>query len=312
MSLNLERLDKRAKEFNTKYRTNFSYSGFMGKARTLEKLKSKDTANVVYKGTLAGVLKDAMVNACSLERTANDGAVHAVDLQSVAEEFEYYLMQPFVMECKSAGEALYPQPYGGMSEEQRIELAEHVLSASPKNDAELTEKAYLKGEISIDDMRAVTNEIDFTNSVSEADLKRVGSFMLALANANKSRSFVWKVFHPIKNYIEKRDAKEMRTRLSALGDNAVSLAESLARSEYSTITFTKESLQNAKADLARRRSNEEKLSSKQKSVENGADSLENSNVRDSLKIDLGGADKSDVAPKVSDLKKKEPVKNKNV
>ena len=311
MPLNLERLDKRAKEFNTKYRTNFSYSGFIGKASTLERLKSDDTANVVYRGALAGVLKDAMVNACSLERTANGAAVHAVDLQSVSEEFEYFLMQPFVMECKNSGEPLYPKPYGGMSEEQRIELIEHVLNASPKNDAELTEKAYLKGEISIDDMRAVTREIDFTNSVSEADLKRVGSLMLALENANRSRSFVWKVFHPIKNYIEKRDAREMRTRLSTLGDNAVSLAESLAHSEYSTITFTKESIENAKVEIARRRSTEEKLRSQQNILENGKGSLENSNVRDSLKIDLGGSEKTDVAPKVSNKKKEEPIKNKN-
>lgn len=298
MPVNLDKLKGRETEFNNKYHTNFSYAGFYSKLRTFDRLVAEKTTNTVYTGTLGVVLKDIMIHACGMERISQSGDGNAVDLQAVVKDFEEYLMQPFVKECKSAKEPLYPSPYGGMSEKERIELVEHVINASPKTDVELAEKAYKSGEIRIRDMRELINEMDFTVSVSEPEIKRIATFMLALENVNKSRSFIWKVFHPIRNNAEKREAGEMKTLLNSFGKNVLERAKDLANSEYKTLTVTRESIQNARIE--------------QKSTIAHKDAEEKSNARDNIKVDLDNVQNKEVSMKVDENEIKQPVNVKNV
>ena len=298
MPVNLDRLKGREVEFNNKYHTSFSYSSFYAKLRTFDRLVSENTTNTVYKGTLGAVLKDIMIHACGIERISQNGESNAVDLKAVVDDFEEYLMQPFAKECKSVGEKLYPEPYGGMSEEERIELVEHVINASPKNDVELAEKAYKSGEIRIRDMREVINEMDFTEGVSGPQVKRIATFMLALENVNKGRSFWWKVFHPIRNNAEKRESREMKTLLSSFGGNVLERAKELAIREYKIRELTMESVQNTKAE--------------QKSSAIRKDAEVKSEVRDSIKVDLDNVQNKEVSMKVDKNEIKQPVNVKNV
>ena len=293
MPVNYDRLNERAKEFNAKYRTVFTYAGFLAKVRTFKNLNLEDSANVVYKGTLAKVLMDVMINACANERTASKDGIGAVDLQAVVEEFEYFLMQPFIQECKNAKERLYPKSYGGMKESERIEFIESVVNSSPKNDVELAEKAYKNGDIRIRDMREYVNEIDLTEGISAFNLRRIGAFMLALENVNKGRSFWWRVFHPVRNNAEKREAREMRTLLSSFRQNALERAKELAMTEYGTISLTKESLRAAKAEKDK---NREAVSS----------------ARDNVQVDIIAEEKHEVSEKVTVNEKDTLVKSKNV
>lgn len=299
MAINWTALEARAKEFNDIYRTSFDYSGFHSKIKTFNRLTTDNPADIVYKGTLGTVLKDAMIAACHAQGGSKKGERGDVDLMDVVKNFEEYLMQPFVSECKSAGEKPYPKPYGGMSKMQRIELVEHMLNASPKNDVELTEQAYLKGQIRLRDIRENVGDMPFAagKRVDTHQLQRIGTFMLAIENVNKSRPFWWRVIHPFRNNAEKRDAKELRTVLNSFGGNALAVATSLAVKEYETLALTKESVKNAKLELEKEKN--ENL---------------NKNVveKNSIKIELDNEVNHDLSKKVDGEVKDQPVISKNV
>ena len=300
MPINLKALDKRANEFNNRYHMHFSYSGFYSKCKTFARLEPKRAADVVYKGTLGTLLKEVLITACDRERVAEDISKCAVDLQAVVNDFEEYLMIPFIKECKQAGEKPYPKHYGGMTEAQRIELVEHVDNASPKNDVELTEMAYKKGQIRIRDLREIVGDMNFTDGVKDSQLHRIGTFMIALENVNNSRSFWWKL-NPLnwaRNNAEKREAKEFKTLLSSFGNNALERAKTLALREYKTIELTRESINNSKAELE---------STKKENV------VESDKERNVIKIEIDNEIKTEVSTKIDTSKKEhdQPVKGKN-
>ena len=299
MAINWTALEARAKEFNDIYRTSFDYSGFYSKLKTFNRLTTDNAADIVYKGTLGTVLKDAMVAACHSRGSAKRGERGDVNLMDVVKNFEEYLMQPFVNECKTAGEKPYPKPYGGMTRMQRIELVERMLNTTPKNDVELTEQAYLKGQIRLRDIRENVNDMPFAvgKGVDTHQLQRIGAFMLAIENVNKSRPVWWRIIHPFRNNAEKRDAKELRTVLNSFGGNALNVATSLAVKEYKTLEVTKESVRNAKLELEKEKS--EKL-------------IKNAGEKDSVKVNLDNEIKTDLSKKVDQEVENQPVIGKNV
>ena len=295
--INWKVLEAKAKDFNNIYHTTFSFSEFYSKIKSFVRLDPKNAANIVYKGTLGSVLKDTLIIACNAQRTSPSGKSGSVDLLNVVENFEESLMKPFVYECKRANEKPYPKAYGGMNEKQRLELVEHVLNASPKNDVELTERAYKSGKISLRNIREFVGELPFASggAVDSWQIQRIGTFMLALENVNKSRPFWWKVIHPFRNNAEKRDAKEMRTVLKSFGGNALELAEKLAVKEYEAIELTKASVKLLKAELV----NEKPVNS------------ETVNERDHIKITLDNEIKTDVSDKINERENKQLTINKN-
>ena len=251
MAINWKVLDARAKDFNNLYKTDFNFSNFYTKITTLRNMDAKNAANIAYKGTLGAVLKDTMAIACHQQSKSQNAEAGAVDLMQVVQNFEESLMRPFVSECRTAGENLYPKPYGGMTKKQRIELVEHVLNSSPKNDVELTEQAYKSGKIRLRDMREVVNDMPFAvgRGVDRQQAQRIATFMLAIENINKSRPLWWRVLHPFRNNAEKRDAREYRTVLNSFGNNALNIGTDLAKKEYKTLELTKASINNAKLEL---------------------------------------------------------------
>ena len=133
--------------------------------------------------------------------------------------------------------------------------------------------------------------------VDTHQLQRIGAFMLAIENVNKSRPLWWRIIHPFRNNAEKRDAKELRTVLNSFGGNALSVATSLAIKEYETLEMTKESVRNAKLELEKEKS--EKL-------------IENAGEKDSVKVNLDNEIKTDLSKKVDENVKQQPVIGKNV
>ena len=301
MSINWEMLDARAKDFNNLYKTKFNFSEFYTKITTLRNLDSKNAADIAYKGTLGAVLKDALVIACHKQSDSQNAEKSAVDLMQVIQNFEESLMQPFVSECRNAGEKLYPQPYGGMSKKQRIELVEKIVNVSPKNDVELTEQAYKSGKIRLRDMREAVNDMPFAvgKAVDRHQVQRIATFMLAIENVNKSRPLWWRIIHPFRNNAEQRDAREYKSVLQSFGGNALQVGEELAPKEYKTLELTRESINNAKAELE----NEKNLKP-----------IEHSNVKDPVKVEIDNEINHDLSKKieeVKDVKKDDLIIRKN-
>ena len=78
------------------------------------------------------MLASAFASCDSAEKQTEAGESNSVDLLAVVKDFEEYLMQPFVKECKRAGEKVYPKPYGGMTELME-RLSERCLVAINSN-----------------------------------------------------------------------------------------------------------------------------------------------------------------------------------
>ena len=289
MSINWEMLDARAKDFNNLYKTNFKFSEFYTKITTLRNLDRKNAADIAYKGTLGAVLKDALVIACHKQSDSQNAEKSAVDLMQVVQNYEESLMQPFVSECRNTGGMLYPQPYGGMSKKQRLELVEKIVNASPKNDVELTEQAYKNGRISLRSMRGYVNEMPFAvgKSIDRHQVQRIATFMLAIENVNKSRPFWWRIIHPFRNNAEKRDAREYKSVLQSFGEQALNVGKDLASKEYKTLELTRKSINNAKAEFE----NEKNLNP-----------IENSNVKDFVKVEIDNEINHDLSKKIEDVK----------
>lgn len=292
MSINWSSLNERAAEFNVLYNTTFNYNSFYTKLTTMGHLDPKKAPNIVYRGALGKVLKDALVHACYNQRNAQNGAT-AVDLMDVVKNFEEYLMQPFVKECKAAGEKRYPKRYGGMNKMQMIDLVEHVVSVSPKNDVELTEQAYLSGNIRLRDIRENVNDMPFAvgRGFDNHQIRRIATFMLAIENVNKARPLWWRIIHPFRNNAEQRDAREYRTILRSCCGNNLEFATSLALEEYKTVEVTKESINALRTSLEE---------------ENNKNLLDDS-ARAHLEIKLENNVKTDVIGKINEVKKNDPV-----
>jgi hypothetical protein len=263
---------------------------------------------------LGAVLTDALVYACNMERMAREGENSAVDLLAIVEDFETYLMQPYVGECKSSGERLYPKPYGGMNAKQRLELVDHVLSVTPKNDVEMTEKAYQSGAIHLHQIREDVNDMDITDRVTAHQLKRIGTFMLALENTHSSRSFWWKVRHPIKSNAEQRDAKELRTLLNSFHPTALTRAVVLATETYKTVTVTAQSLQRLKAEPETGTVEGEKARGTEPQATNAISHIRPQGERESVSVQIEHIDgnaKTDVVKRVDEtVKEREPPTKK--
>jgi hypothetical protein len=88
MAINWTALEARAKEFNDIYHTSFNYSDFYSKLKTFVRLEPENATNIVYKGTLGTVLKDAMVAACHSRGGLKKGERGDVDLMDVVKNFE--------------------------------------------------------------------------------------------------------------------------------------------------------------------------------------------------------------------------------
>ena len=67
---------------------------FYSRLKTINRLTTDNAADIVYKGTLGTVLKDAMVAACHSRESAKRGERGPVDLMDVVKNFEEHLLQP--------------------------------------------------------------------------------------------------------------------------------------------------------------------------------------------------------------------------
>lgn len=296
MAFDITTHESKAVEFNTLYHSHFSFYDFTGKTKTFISLGQENCADIVYRGMLTNVLKDALAYACHQDEEYTLGNDTSESLLTVLDEFEYTLMRPFAHDRKKNGIKPYPSKFGGMTEKDKIDLIERVIDASPTNDIELTEKAYKEGHIKLRDIRRHLNDIDPNPLYAPDDiyLKRAGAFMIAIENVNKSRPMWWRIIHPFRNNAEQRDASEIRNRLMSFGENALARARNLAGMEYKTLTLTKEGLNKMRAALE----NPNPIAQN----ENNLIINEKENIKDSVNIDLKNDLGTEVTDKIEDKK----------
>jgi hypothetical protein len=82
---------------------------------------------------------------------------------------------------------------------------------TPKTSVDVFTKNYMNGNVKIRDMLNFVNTYNPQDKNSKVTSVTLVSCVAALRRANESRSFLWKIFHPIKNYSEQKYARIMDT-----------------------------------------------------------------------------------------------------
>ena len=184
---------ERINEFNTKYGVKFNVDEYVSKA-------SKTSPNEALKTMFADMYKKALRNHLGKEEVDKRSA-------EMFYEFNKNVISSLKAEFNRENKKLYPHKNAGMTKLERYRLMENAWNDIPKNDIDLVADKYKNGEIRIRDMVAYANEKEDYSKLDRITMTIMASYAEALKNVNASRSFLWKVFHPIRNNAEKRDAK---------------------------------------------------------------------------------------------------------
>ena len=188
-----ERTVTSVNDFNTKYGVDFNLDKYVSKA-------SKTSPNEALKAMFADMYKKVLRSNLGKEDADKRTAEMFYD-------FNKDVISSLKVEFDTENKNLYPHKNAGMSKFERYRLMEGVWNDIPKNDTDLVADKYKNGEIRIRDMVAYANEKEDYSKLDRITITIMASYAEALKNVNASRSFLWKVFHPIRNHAEKRDAK---------------------------------------------------------------------------------------------------------
>ena len=195
-----EALRKSARGFCQKYMCSFNFNTFESVIEEFTFLRPNGGWVDVYKMTFGQMYKK------SLEMAA-DGAIENLDGEAMLDDFEYTLIRPYVSESRYD---INHKPYVGMDRISRLAFLDKLTTEAPSNYVDLYTEKYINGELTIKEMRnRVSGTLGF-DQVNRKHYVEIAGYIQALENTNKSRSGVWRAFHPIKNKAEKREAENMK------------------------------------------------------------------------------------------------------
>lgn len=192
-----EALEKSARDFCFKYACEFDFTTFESRVEEFTFLRPVSGWVDVYKMTFEKLYKN------TLEKVAFGEIDDDLDAEAMLDDFEYTLIRPYVNEGEKE---IKHKPYAGMEKISRLEYLEKLTRDAPGNSVALYEEKYRNGELTIKQMKAM---LELDGDMSENGIEIAGCIQ-ALENVNKSRSFIWKAMHPLKNNEEKRNSSMMK------------------------------------------------------------------------------------------------------
>lgn len=195
-----EALKKSACSFCGKYVCSFSFNAFESRIEEFTFLRPNGGWVDVYKLMFEQVYKK------SLEKVAT-GAINDLDGEAMLDDFEYTLIRPYVNESNYD---INHKPYVGMDRIARLAFLDKLTSEAPSNYVDLYTEKYKKGELSIEQMGSLASGTFGFDQVKKEHYVEIAGCIIALENTNKSRSAIWRAFHPVKNNTEKKEAEKMK------------------------------------------------------------------------------------------------------
>ena len=214
-----ETLKKAQEDFNNIHYCTFDLESFGSRAEGLMFLDPKKGWKDNYKMFFEEIYKYSL-------KKAEEGYHNEFDGVRMLEDFEAKLISPYYEECIENKGFVNHKPYAGMDRAECFEMLEKIHRESPANPIEFYMDEYISGKTSIramrryvslalgdDDSVTTMDNEDFENGTEMNDKVKIAAFVKALENVNKSRSFIWKVFHPFRNNAEQRDAALMKQKL---------------------------------------------------------------------------------------------------
>jgi hypothetical protein len=199
-------LEKSAKAFCSKYACSFDFNAFEATVEDFTFLRPVSGWIDAYKSVFEKLYMQAIAP------ITVSGDAH-LDGEAMLDDFEYTLIRPYVNE---SSRELDHKPYLGMDRVSRIEYLQQLTKRSPSNFVDLCAEKYKDGRLSIKQMQSkLESEIDDGERYTE-----IVGCIRALETVNKSRSLLWRAFHPIKNEAEKRSSERMKRVFFDLTDDS--------------------------------------------------------------------------------------------
>ena len=200
MAINLSKYNEAVGKFNKKYGVDFSMAAF-------KQAETKMNSNSAYKKMFADIYKKAIA---SYVDEKNNG----FSLQEMLIDFDK-IMSTYRNDCKAQNINTSLLPLGGWTPDEAIESLKEIPEAFNGSSASFAKDRYLSGKLPIREMMAYTEEAFANGKTPDIGVATViASYAKGLEEANKSRSFIWKVFHPIRNSAEKKYSKLMQNMIS--------------------------------------------------------------------------------------------------
>lgn len=189
--------------FNEKYNVTFSTEEFLEKAQETD----QNTAYWNVYSKLATTLADKKIAGENLP-----------SLQEMLSDYESMLFIPYreMKASEGMGENA-PEPFGSVdTQRERSEMLRTALRDKKIFEYQYIAKKYKSGELRIRDMVTLArDETGKDGSMSKENAVEILKYALALEEANKSRSFIWKIFHPFRNNAEQRDSALIKSLVAS-------------------------------------------------------------------------------------------------
>ena len=213
------------KDFNERYGVNVSVDKYLAEAK-------RTSPNDALKSIFSEAYKMAVIN--ELSRNSTD-----FKSQNMFKDFSEMVIDSLIWELP-LNKKPTPDKNAGLSKLDSYKLMEETWNTLPNNTIDAVVENYKNGNIRIRDMVEYAKSLEFANADND-QLNMLASYSEALKKVNESRSFIWKVFHPIRNNAEKRDSKLIenmaKKHTTEIGYN---VAVSAAKYELSNVTELKD------------------------------------------------------------------------
>lgn len=190
-------LGRSARDFSAKYACHFDFVAFEARVEEFTFLRPIGGWTDVYKTSFEKLYRD------TLEKVALGAIEDDLNAEAMLDDFEYMLIRPYANERNTE---IKHRPYVGMDRVSRLAYLQLLTDRSPANSVDLYAEKYKNGEISLKQIRsgAAPGQGDRAR-----DIEFAGRIQ-AIEAVNKSRSRIWRVFHPFKNNAEKRSSAQMK------------------------------------------------------------------------------------------------------
>ena len=201
-----EKYESRLKNFNNKYKVNFSFESYASQslkeknlAAPLKGVKGISRENLKYQNAFLKIYKECVENMV-------DKKYNTFKPEELVEEFEK-LMTDYRQYCSENGETA-PDVNGGWRGTENMDAMRATVNSirSPRVSGE-TER-YLSGELRVRDVRSYVRGLAENNgtmrNLSIEELANVMVYREAIKNAVESRPLWWKIIHPFKNNAEQK------------------------------------------------------------------------------------------------------------
>lgn len=237
MPIDVKQFENMVNEFNAKYNQNIDLAQLV----SLTDIRKWDE---IYWETFTPILNS------HIDRKLTDGTLPTA--QQLLEDYENMVFKPYREECRKQKEFIIPHAYGAEKDAKSAAMQRlyDALAGKPTGIGELG-VAYKDGQMRIRDMVAFASREHEQDEPNRENVKKALEYAIMLENVNKSRSFLWRFFHPFRNNAEQRDSNLIKVMMrGAVGNDYQSIYEDALgsfvneniRADYSLAQFEKNSI----------------------------------------------------------------------